>query len=281
MWNEAVNCREVIEHISAAVDGRLDPTTYGQFDDHIKKCSPCGNEFELERLTKRVVQNKLHFLSTPPPTSQRILSQIERAAVPNESSSRLTRMWEMPRLKPALAVVLVGVLAWALFVSLPVKTRHLHTSPDDSNIMHQSFNYYDAVVEGRMVPQVASSDPTKVKAYFASAVSYDVKVPRMRNCTLVGGFLSNYGGKDLAHVVYKYDDEIIYVHQVDMRTVLEGKTLTLPPHVLEQLLRTGWYTESRGHNCSIVMWIVDSTLCTVVADIDETQLVHYLTYAGD
>lgn len=279
-----MDCREVKEHISSAVDNRLEGRIKSDFDTHITLCSLCRNEFELERLTKRFVQKTLLRSRPSPELSARIISRLESPAVEETQPAAggwLTRLWSVPRVKPAFAVGVLAVLAFLLFVSLPLNVRHLHTSPNDNNVIHQSFNNYDAVIAGTLKPEIASNDYAEVKSYFTQRVNYNVRVPRMDKCKLMGGLVSNYQGKDLAHVVYKYDDQVVYLYQVDMATALEGKTLTIPANAMDELLKTGWYVETPHPNCSLVMWVIDNTLCTAVADIDKSQLIAYLSYSDE
>jgi len=279
-----VNCQEVQELISPAVDKRLDSETGRKFESHIETCARCRNLFELERLTKRLLQQTLRLQTTPDAVSKRMISQISQL---DETGTRggisswpswISKLYAQPRFRGALAVSFIAIFAMILFVSLPFNAHHLHTSPDDNDIIHQSFNNFDAVVAGTLKPEVASDNVADVRKFFARKVDYKVRVPQMKDCTLMGGLVSSYQGKPLAHVVYKHDGEVIYLYQVDMSTVIEGKELTIPAIAKEELLRTGWYVQSEHPKCSIVMWMVDNTLCTAVADIDKGELIAYLSY---
>lgn len=276
-----MDCHEVKEHISAAVDNRLESDLKNAFEEHIAQCTSCRNEFELERLTKKYIQGTLVRAAAPTAVSRSILSDLGSAAETETTPSWISRLWSQPRLKPAFALGIIAILAMVLFVSLPLNTRHLHTSPNDNDIVHQSLNNFDAVVAGTLKPQVASSDPAKVKSFFAKTVNYEVEVPHIKKCKLIGGFISSYQGKPLAHLVYKHDNQVVYLYQVDMQTVLEGTSLTLPANAKEELLRTGWYVQSPQPKCSLVMWLIDNTLCTAVADMDKTELIASLSYSNE
>lgn len=272
-----MNCEDVKEHISLAVDNRLSGDVRREFEHHIELCLRCKHEFELERLTKRVVMNTIRRSPTPPSLAARIVAQLPSST--EQAGDSRPFHWRAWRWKPALAAGVLAVVILLLFISLPVNIRHTHTSPNDNNIIHQSFNNYDAILAGTLKPEVSSSNPAEVKTYFAERVKYHVRVPKaIDKCRLIGGMISDYKGKQVAHVVYKYDEQVVYLNQVPMSEVLEDRTLTIPDDAREQLKRTGWYVLSDHPNCSLVMWVVDSTLCTAVADIDKDQLITYLTY---
>lgn len=271
-----MNCHEVKDHISSAVDNRLVGNLKTEFDAHIALCQGCRNEFELERLTKRVVQQTLRRSPAPATLSAEILSHI--ASPPVKESSWWYRLWSTPRVKPAFAAGLVALIAILLFVSLPLTIRHTHAAPIDNNIIHQTFNNYDAILTGSLVPDVTTGDYSEVKSYFQSRVDYAVRVPKIDKCKEMGALVSSFDGKRLAHLMYRFDDKVVYLYQVDMKSALDGTTLTLPPQAKEELLKTGWYIESPHEHCTLVMWVVDNTLCTAMADIDKTQLIAYLSY---
>lgn len=272
-----MTCEDVKEQISLAVDNRLAGDLKNAFDHHIESCQRCKHEFELERLTKLVVSRAIRRASVPVELMDRIIAQLS-SSFPEQATDLWLQRWRAWKLKPALALAVLAIIILLLFVSLPVNIRHTHTSPDDNNMIHQAWNNYDAIIAGRIKPEITSSDPAEVKTFFAQRIAYPVHVPRtIGNCRLIGGLISNYEGKRVAHVVYKDDDQVAYLCQVDMSTVTDQKTLTIPDEAREHLEKTGWYVLSHGANCSLVMWLVDNTLCMAVAAMDKNELISYLT----
>ncbi len=53
MSNE-MTCRELVELVTAYLDGALVTTESIRFDAHIHACGPCGNHLEQMRLTIRL-----------------------------------------------------------------------------------------------------------------------------------------------------------------------------------------------------------------------------------
>ena len=277
-----MNCKQVLEHISSAVDNVLEQGTRKDFDAHIKECVVCRTEFELESLTKRVLQRNVTHQPIPPDLAAKLTGQISAygATVANpEGFSWIWRWLTFPQWKPALALGIAGIAGWFLFTSLPLNSRHLHTSPNDNNIIHESFNNFDALLNGTLQPQVASNDPSVLRNFFAQTVSYEVNVPQMDECKLIGGMLSVCNGHKAAHVVYQHGRDVIYLYQVDFQEVLAGTVCILSPQAKEELLRTGWYVIADHPKCTLAMWVKGNTLCTAVADIEKNELIAYLSYA--
>lgn len=51
MSNESMNCNEVVELVSAYLDGALDHDTRARFDGHLAGCKGCENYLQQFRTT--------------------------------------------------------------------------------------------------------------------------------------------------------------------------------------------------------------------------------------
>ena len=95
----------------------------------------------------------------------------------------------------------------------------------------------------------------------------------MKRYTLVGGNSTRYQNEALAHLVYKHGNDIVYLYQAKYQDVLKGTTLNLPSDVIDELRRTGWYFENQIPDCSLIIWVEDSLICCVIADVTKDQLL--------
>ena len=96
----------------------------------------------------------------------------------------------------------------------------------------------------------------------------------MRSYKLVGALCSQYDGKCIAQLVYRNGEEVVYVYEVDVKTAMgDGHGAKISPAAVSQLRKTGRYVENHIPDCSLAMWIVDSTLCCAVADINKDVLL--------
>ncbi len=102
----------------------------------------------------------------------------------------------------------------------------------------------------------------------------------MKDCRLLGGLLDENSGAPAAHVVYMHDTEVIYICQVCWETVLKGEALNLPSTAIDELQRSGWYSETRPDGYTIVLWTKGNTLCSAVAMMSEADLIACLTSAN-
>ena len=272
-----MDCKEASEYISAIIDGQIENTIKPRLNEHLKRCSGCRNEFELERLTKHVIKYNVGRVKAPQSLASLISTQLQQeAAAEKTKSSWLGNLFILPTWKTALAVS--GALALILILTLiPSRSHHSHANPIDGNIIHQTYNNFDGVLDGKITPQVASDNPSVVHAFFSSKVNFNVVVPRLKHCALVGGVFSEYNNEGIAHVIYKNGNDIIYMCQAKLGSVMDSHVLNISDEAKRDLQRTGWYFENHAPNCSLVMWIDDSTLCCAIGDISKDKLMACLT----
>ncbi|MBI3194366.1 MAG: zf-HC2 domain-containing protein [Ignavibacteriae bacterium] len=272
-----MNCKNVSELIPAVLDGELRAEERPSLEQHLKQCTQCRNEFELHSMAKRIVRQRLSHVAAPPHVRERIFAQL-RQQFPNPA---LTSWFTLNpfRLKWKPVAVFSGALAIILLmVFFPQsKEHHSHAAPSDADIIHQTYNNFDKMLAGSLLPQISSGDRFDVEQFFAQKANFKVSIPDMKRCRLVGGIFSNYNDAQVAHVLYEYGTEPIYFYQVKLQDVLEGKGLFLPEEIKEELLRTGMYVRHHSSDCTLIVRIVDSTVCCTMADIDKEDLLEYIT----
>ena len=271
-----MTCTEALDLLPAAVDGQIGEELLSKLRLHFSGCPSCLHEFELEQMTKRVVRKYSRSAQSPSHLLHRVKNEVnrERDALGQAQN---------PRRRPSLSSMLVlgGVGAIILLFAMIIPTgshHHTHTQPVDGNIIHQTYNNFDSVLSGDIHPEIVTDDPAKVKAFFLPTTDFNVQLPPMRRFKLVGAMCSKYDGKCVAQVIYRGSKDIVYLYQVKLNTVLHGGSgFQVSPEALAQLKRTGWYFENHAPDCSLVMWVVDSTLCCAVADINKDVLFASLT----
>lgn len=275
-----MDCNEFQDLITAEIDGELAEESKAPLQEHLRICAKCKAEYELELSTKSFLRRRLHRAETPPLLRQQITAEL--AAISSSGSGfqdwldwfgRLMAR-RSARLTVAFGSTLAVILA-VLMLTSP-KPRHTHTQPDDANIIHQAYNNFDGVLAGTLSPQVSSDDPTVIRNYFASRVNFNVNCPRRKRMQLVGGACTHYNDEACANVVYKKGKDFIYLYETNYRCVANGSRLKLPAGVLSQLQATGWYVENHQPDCTLAIWLVDSTVCCAIADMSQENLLAFL-----
>ena len=270
-----MDCKEALELVTPAVDGKLDVAYRVQLDTHFKQCSHCQSEFELEAMTKKIVTHKIPHVFAPKELHSRIVSQISQQSFVNDKHRfTLRNIFALPKWKPF--VVAAGITAAVIiFLLIPFEPQHSHARPSDGDIIDQTYDNFGEVLEGGLVPSVASNDPGVVKNYFAKNVTFKVEVPELKQCKLVGGMLTRYENESIAHLIYKHKNKFIYVYQASLHAITDRNSLQLPEYAKTELQRRGWYFEKQCPKCTLMLWTVDSTICCATANMEKPQLLAF------
>jgi anti-sigma factor RsiW len=129
------------------------------------------------------------------------------------------------------------------------------------------------VVSGRIKPQGLAGSPEELQGFFAGKTDFSVVIPELSGFTLLGGALNDHAGTALAHVVYAHDNEVLYMYETCWNTVKQGQKLHIPARAKEELLRTGWFSETGPNGESLVLWTDGNTLCAAVARMEKSDLI--------
>lgn len=272
-----MECKDIQELITAEIDGELAEQAKSQLQDHLRNCPNCLAEYELELSTKAFLKRRLQRVETPPLLRRQITAELAaQASARGSAGSWLRELVSHRSTRATLALGSTLALILAFLLITPPKPRHLHTQPDDANIIHQTFNNFDGILNGNFAPQISSDDPAVLNTYFASRVNFKVNCPRHKRYKLLGGVCSHYNNEPVANVVYRNDQGVVYLYETNFRCVARGTRLNLPPHALSQLQATGWYFENPKPECTLVVWLIDSTICCAIADMTQDKLLAFL-----
>jgi hypothetical protein len=275
-----VNCSAVQEHAGDAIDRFLPKQIEQEFLAHLQICCKCRTAYELERLSKYVVQHRVKHISTPPSIQAFVVYTLREQyeASPSSAEGWLERLFARRAFIPALAGGL-AVAGFVLFLSIPREPDDELTAHTASNdIINQSFKNLALVRSGQLKPALVSSYPESVTAFFKrNNIKFAVDVVKLANCEWYGAAASEYGGISLAHVVYKIGNDWMYVCQVCDDDVMKGSKLSLPPAAKTALGESGWYTDPAHPDCNVVVWRVNGTLCTAVSTMKKEKLLAMLT----
>ncbi len=273
-----ITCIEALEYLDDSIDGRLDPSLKSALDAHLSKCRPCRTEKSLSLGARASVRRHMKRVAIPPAVRSNILDSIRPAAATSRPSTGLAGLlgisgWRIPlAFGGALAIALI-----ALFV-VNNKPGHSHASPADGSVVHEALNHFDEVLDGRLKPDIRSDNPLVVQKYLEERLHFPVRMAPMRQFNLVGANLTTADNETTANLIYERDGQIVFMSQYDARRLLHGTHRYIPEPVLRALKASGMYTSTgKLVDCTMAMWLIDSTLCTAIADIKQDQLLANIT----
>jgi len=281
------------EYISAAVDQHLDRAVQSEFIQHIRHCTRCASEYDLERATKHITQTRLKFVETPPSVRAAILSKIHtesHIAVPRiqkweEWIRSIFDLFATRHLIPAagmvmIVLILVGVaLVVRPFGSGVTQAPLEGIADNDSEVLNQALDNFHDVKDGKIGIQLASAEPSTVRDFFRNKVDFDVDVHKLKNAELVGATFSEYKGAKLAHVIYKNGDKIIYVYQAYIKDLGGSSGLCARQGIKDAMAKKEYFMDSitaPPHHCNTIVWEERGILCSAVSTLPRNEMLTIL-----
>lgn len=257
-----MNCSEVIEHLCSVVDGRLSGKELEEFKKHTEICKRCKGEYDLERITKNVLQSRLRPIPPPPYLEHRVLNHINNNVNSGNLFGRIASFFEFITKRWYITIGFSTAII-LIFVLTRDPSAHSHTSPNDNNFIHLVYNNFNAVQKGEMASFNQNKNP-------------QLNIPHLKDCSLIGGCATDEKGQQVTHSVYKHESSIIYCLQINFDSIKNNPHLTLPSHVFAELKKSGRYVADMHECCSVILWVKDSNLFAVAAEMDKHNLMTYL-----
>src|SRR3990170_3725547 len=180
-----ITCIEALEYLNDSIDGQLDPSLERALRAHLSKCRLCDAENALTIGARASVRRHMKRVDTPAVLRRRILASLA-PDIPARRAAGFSGVFGVTGWRVPLA--LGGALAIALLTLFVVnrKPGHTHTRPPDGSVVTESFNRFDEVIDGRLQPDIRSDNPLVVQKYLEERVHFLVRMPPMRQFSLVG-----------------------------------------------------------------------------------------------
>lgn len=263
--------------LSAYIDGEhLDAHEQRSVADALSAARPLQRDVALQSATRNLVRNRTAMLRQQAPESllHAIRAGLDEAdASPAKTQSRRTAwslgdawksLWASP--KYVRGLVAMGTVAVVVFVALLlVKTPT--ASPELSSLAYEQFTKLSAEA---FPVDMASSDPTSLRSYFASrGVEYDVFFPEV-HATLRGGSVVTINGRKCAQLVYTAGSKYMYLVEVDDTDIQSG-AVQLDEQIAEDVALSRWHWEERSDVGTMFVWKSNNVMCTAVSDMPTSE----------
>ncbi len=116
-----MDCYGVQQHAGDAIDRSLPKNVEYEFQAHLARCGPCRREIALEKLSKRMVQENVPWISTPRSIQAFVLESLRQ----NYKSNRINHTSWMAVLGSfgvAFPVFVGGLVALAFFLLVSARS---------------------------------------------------------------------------------------------------------------------------------------------------------------
>lgn len=264
------------ELITAYLDNELRDESLKDEIKHLIDADPEYKfEYQIQNLVKRIAQEKYKRQQAPEHLKRRILNQIAteiNVQPPKESSSKGISFWAGLFSKPAFsfATAIIIVISIILIIfnrnSLqPPVIAEDQLTPD--NMFYQAENNFEAIIQGKLAPQIMADKPEEIQKYFeSSGVRYSTLVPTFKEWKLLGAVVSEDKGEKFAHHVYAGEQgELVYVFQVDESYFKSHDIISLNEDLLEYLDQGNCFIKTEDKKV-VLFKKVNHNICAVVSN---------------
>lgn len=222
---------------------------------------------------------------TAPAAKQSVPAETPAESKPSFIESFVEFFWRyrLPFSGVAVAVLLVYI-GVQYFVPTPKSSRG--TTPDIEyiqlgkvNYREQSIRNFVAIKEGKIAFHKETGSYVELEKFFHEhGVDYDL-IPPEFPAQLLGGVISGHNGQNMAHLVFKHGNDLIYMFQAP-RDAFRTHTVDVEDSVLHIVDHGAWYWEKFSGSGTLAIWEKGTTLCAIVADLTPDSLQTLLKSKG-
>jgi len=203
-----MDCKQVINLISAYADGELDSTQRADAEKHIGQCAECGKALESINALKGAMRNDGLVFNAPGSLAKRVSSLLDKAIDPTgaKPGARVSRFLQPKWIALAASVLVVSGIVSSYLALRPSAQQRMEA---------QAVARYQQSIQSNHVVDFASSDPKAVRSWLTGKLSFTPLVPNqpMAGYTLAGARIEKLEEQSVAAVVYRSGSHIAEIFQ--------------------------------------------------------------------
>jgi hypothetical protein len=288
------------ELVSSYIDNQItDHELKKQIEDKLTSDRKLNAKYKSELLTKSILQSKLQSAELPGMTYNRVMASIDDI-IANAAQNKQTRkqtsiqypsfwqsLWQtistpflgVPKYAYGMALVFLVIGAIIIFTGKKDLNPYI-TSGTEKSIMVQAVNSFNKIIDGEVKPQLTSSNAAEVEQFVKDKSNFNAYIPIIENFVLKGVVCNEYKGQKLAHIIYQNGDEIFYIYQTPVTSVIR-KDLDLPDAVHSEIDKSKYYMcdgVAESGDCTMTLWIKDNVVCASMCNVPKKEM--YATFTS-
>jgi hypothetical protein len=287
------------EYITSYIDNQIKEQEHiNEILDFISKDPNVNKKYKNELLTKIFLKNSFKSIDVPSSAVNRINDSIvsltgfnfNTNVIQNEISvftkfkefilTPLTKTLPIPRYALGIFVVIFTIVLFLYTAKNPARILNpFIANGTEKSVMVQAVNNFSKILSGEIKPQIESKSAVEVKNYMKDKVKFDAFIPSISDFEVAGCVCSDYNGQQLAHIIYKNNNnDLIYIYQTDINTIKKNG-LDLPDDVHKQIMKDKYYMcdNVSEKECALLMWYVDNLICASVSTLPKQKLYSKFT----
>lgn len=273
-----MDCRLVQRHVSAYVDGELEPTAMLDLEEHLTRCTDCSLQSRFLGSLKLEVRRQL--VSSPAPLALRARVERSLAAVPRPAQEQPTSHVWWTILSVAASVLLVtGALVGT------DRGSNQWTSAGTANPLDAVLRDIVDRHKDRLPAEIATPVPEKATSWFRDKVGFRVGsvVFSEPSVHLEGARISQVGSTQAARLYYSVGDSqltlVMFKPTPSLEQVLRSETQL--EHAGGKLIRVSGrevpYRTLQGYTVPLVQ--DNGLVYAFTGDLDERMLLRLVATA--
>ena len=272
------------EKITALIDNEIKSVSEREeLELLLKENDILSNEFLIQKSVKSLLGNLYGNAKAPKHLYENITKQtfnLYNTELENKSSQKEVKSNSFLNIfiQPKFAIPAV-ILIIAIFLSSPLfnerSTTDLIIEQSGTNNMYvQAVSNFKSILKGELSVQCSSQNPIEVKEYFVdNGVAYETKVPAFKYWDLVGGVVSENGGKKFAHQLYSAKTgKLLYLYQVDIDFISNNNEPIKLSENLLSYLHQGKCLKMTDSSYKIFLWENDHKIYALVTN-EDTKMI--------
>ncbi|MBU2446907.1 MAG: zf-HC2 domain-containing protein [Bacteroidetes bacterium] len=264
-----INCKDFHDKVTPFIDSELEKEKRTEVEEHAGRCTDCNKDLVIEKRVKKVVHDKTPLEKTPFELRYKIIKRLSNRLIFFRIKKFVIWLFKRPIMSIAAAAILIFIIYIGFFRD---------TSPDfvsenfNSNVFAQSIiSFQNAKVHRYPSKTILNSDQEVVRQFLA-ANGFKGPVFPKTNWKLFGAGVNQLNSVTIAHLMYKCDDNIVYIYQAPCNAILREKKLFLPETLLKNVVDND-YNVIETDSCTAVLSIIDGTFMSFVMDKNSEYIV--------
>lgn len=262
---------------AALVDNEIhDESLRNQLVSRMENDADLKYDYMVQSLVKNLIKEKVRYVETPEKVRQKVIKKIMPRELRSEKGfGFISGLLSRPAMSFATAVIIVFAVI-LIILNRPGVIEQKDFAIEqfgDDNMFIQARNNFRSILEGKLAPQLTSSNPDEIKNFFqSSGVNYATIVPEMPKWDLIGAVVSEDRGEKFAHHVYANNEgELVYLFQVDETYLQTHEIIKLTDDLLNYLEQGNCYV-SELDNYITLMSKSENNIYAVVSNASITDI---------
>jgi hypothetical protein len=301
---EKITRDNIDEFITSYIDREINnPALVAEVDGFLRDDETLRKKYNTELLTKNFIKSKLPVKEVPRVVFNKIRVSIDdliaesslnhKSVLQTEDHPIYTSSTFFEYLKKIIAtpvrvgrfavprysfaVVLILIIIGSSFFINRNNPRPLNpyiADGLDNSLMVQAMNNFHKILKGEIKAQINSTDAAQVKSYLKSSLDYDVYIPNIENCELVGAVCNEYNGQKVAHIIYHSGNDIFYICETSTGCI-KHRVMEIPEPVHNEIMSHKFYMcdkVDKDKDCTMLLWYTGNIVCASVSTMPKQQM---------